>query len=162
MEEIIKILLVILVSSVKFLAGPPIAYYGQLSEFSFFEANIYCIIGGSAGVVFFMFLSTHIIQIFNKIKYFFLKTENIKSQKIFTARSRRTVKFWRSYGLVGIAFITPIILSIPVGTFIAVKLNSNKKKIFLYMFCSIVLWSILMTTFFEAIERISLEELSTR
>lgn len=146
-----------LVSSVKFLAGPPIAYYGQLSEFTFFEANIYCIIGGSSGVLFFMFLSTQIIRVFNNIKSFFVKS---KPRKIFTGRNRRIVKFWRSYGLMGIAIITPVILSIPVGTFIAVKLNSNKKKIFLYMFCSIVLWSVILTSFFEAIERISFEELS--
>lgn len=150
-----------LVSSVKFLAGPPVAYYGQLSEFSYFESNIYCIIGGTAGVLFFMFLSTHTIKILNSVKRFFTKSGNLKPQKIFTTRNRRIVKFWRSYGLMGIAIITPIILSIPVGTFIAVKLNSNKKKIFLYMFCSIVLWSVILTTFFEAIERISFEELSS-
>jgi hypothetical protein len=53
------------------------------------------------------------------------------------------------YGLSGIAIVTPIILSIPIGTLIANNLESNKKKIFLYMFISILSWSILMTSLFE-------------
>ncbi|MGI8893367.1 MAG: small multi-drug export protein [Bacteroidia bacterium] len=150
-----------LVSSVKFLAGPPIAYYGELYQFSFLEANLYCITGGVLGVMFFMFLSTHIVRFFNSIKLFFFKSRSHKPVKIFSKRSRRLVKFWKSYGLMGIALITPIILSIPIGTFIAIRLYPNKKKIFLLMFCSIVLWSIIITSFLEAFRAIPFEEIKS-
>ena len=133
-----------LVSSVKFLAGPPIVYYGQLDNYTFLEANMYCIAGGSLGVLFFMFLSKKIITFFNIIRI-----KHQPSQKKFSNRTRKMVVFWKTYGLLGIAFVTPVILSIPVGTFIATKFVSNKKKIFLYMFCSIVLWSIILTTLME-------------
>ncbi|MEZ5067446.1 MAG: hypothetical protein R2847_02715 [Bacteroidia bacterium] len=42
------------------------------------------------------------------------KKEN--KPKIFTKRNRRIITLWRKYGLFGIAFITPVILSIPIGT----------------------------------------------
>jgi len=72
-----------------------------------------------------------------------------EAKKVFTKRNRRIVKIWLKYGLSGIAIVTPIILSIPIGTLIANNLESNKKKIFLYMFISILSWSILMTSLFE-------------
>ena len=51
MQEIIKIIQVILLSSVKFLTGPTFAYYNKSYEFSFFEVILYSVLGGMLGVV---------------------------------------------------------------------------------------------------------------
>lgn len=70
-------------------------------------------------------------------------------KKIFTKKNRKIVTVWKKYGLIGIAFLTPVILSIPIGTIIANNLVDDKRKIFLYMFVSILFWSLFMTTMFE-------------
>ena len=77
MNELGKIILVILLSSVKFVAGPAFVYYDQRYEFSFFETIFYCVLGGMLGVFFFTYFSRKIISLwqrFNqKIKLAFAK-----------------------------------------------------------------------------------------
>ncbi len=163
-----------LLSSVKFAAGPPFAYYDNIYDFTFFETNLYCVLGGMLGVTVIIFLShtlakawRWIVNIFKKLIKNYLpvdselntEPEPPKRIKIFTRRNRRIVKVWKDYGLIGIAFITPVILSIPIGTFIATRLSQDKRKLFIYMFFSIVFWSVLMTSLFELYQVVSVREL---
>ncbi|MBK9320849.1 MAG: hypothetical protein IPM91_20010 [Bacteroidetes bacterium] len=175
MGELWKIIQVILLSSVKFVAGPPFAYYDKRYDFSNLETVLYSVIGGMLGVIIFTYLSQPfftlehwIVNKFRKhfskpqpfstpvadidgdieIKYEYIAKEEYK-RRIFTKRNRRIVKVWKKYGLTGIAIITPVILSIPIGTIVANSLESNRKKIFLYMFISLMLWSVTMTMAFE-------------
>ena len=175
MQELIKIILVILISSIKFIAGPPFAYYNDKYNFTFFETVFYCVIGGTLGVVVFTFFSRALFGFWNyiklkikkvfkkkqvfsepkvdidsnlKINYEYLSSETSK-KALFTKRNRKLIWLWRKYGLFGIALITPIILSIPIGTIIANSLVNNRKKVIIYMFFSVLFWSITMTTLFE-------------
>jgi hypothetical protein len=184
MGEFWKIIQVILLSSVKFVAGPPFAYYDNRYDFSFFETVLYCVIGGMLGVVVFTFFSQalfaagryikHQIRImFRKkevfsepmadipgvveVKYDYLASN--KPKKIFTRRNRKIVSVWKRYGLFGIALITPVILSIPIGTLVANSLVSDRKKIMIYMFFSILFWSVLMTSLFELYHAVNIEDL---
>jgi hypothetical protein len=83
-----------------------------------------------------------------KIKYTYVDSHQ-QPKKVFTKRNRRIVTIFRKYGLFGIAFLTPVILSIPIGTIIANSLEPKKRKIFLFMFISILFWSTLMVSLFE-------------
>lgn len=185
MNQLGKIILVILLSSVKFVAGPSFAYYDQRYEFSFVETIFYCVLGGMLGVIVFTYFSRTIISIWHrfnhKVKLAFVKSEPFSSpvadvdqvldihyeyiekksepKKIFTRRNRSIVKIWKKYGLYGIAFLTPIILSIPIGTIIANSLVDNRKKILLYMFVSLVFWSAFMLTMFEIFHASTLQDL---
>ena len=47
----------------KFVAGPPFAYYEDRYDFTFFETVLFCVIGGMLGVAVFTFFSIE-IQIF--------------------------------------------------------------------------------------------------
>lgn len=185
MGEFWKIIQVILLSSVKFVAGPPFAYYDQRYEFTVFETVLYCVIGGMLGVLLFTYLSKPfftlehwIVSKFKKltskptlfdpptvdvegdieVKYEYIEQEPGK-RRIFTKRNRRIVKVWKKYGLTGIAIITPIILSIPIGTVIANSLEPSRKKIVLYMFISILFWSLTMTSIFEILHVASVKDL---
>jgi hypothetical protein len=175
MQEIIKIIQVILLSSVKFVTGPTFAYYNKSHDFSFFEVIFYSVIGGMLGVFVFTFFSDKIHQGWLMIKLKFKRTFNSNNnysepvadvdtpvkikytyvdshqqpQKVFTKRNRRIVTIFRKYGLFGITFLTPVILSIPIGTIIANSLEPKKRKIFLFMFISILFWSTLMVSLFE-------------
>lgn len=175
MQEIIKIIQVILLSSVKFVTGPTFAYYNNSYEFTFFEVILYSVTGGMLGVFVFTFFSDKIHQLWMMIKLKFKKTfitsnnyseptadidtplkinyeyinGNKNQKRIFTKRNRRIVSIFRKYGLFGITFLTPVLLSIPIGTIIANSLENNKRKIFLYMFISILFWSTTMVSLFE-------------
>jgi len=185
MNELGKIILVILLSSVKFVAGPSFAYYDQRYEFSFFETVAYCVIGGMLGVIFFTYFSRSIISLWHrfdkKIKVAFTNPDTFSTpfadveqdlkiqydyvekktdtKKVFTKRSRSIVKIWKKYGLYGIAFLTPVILSIPIGTIIANSLVGNRKKIMLYMFVSLLFWSTFMLILFESFHSVNLLDL---
>jgi hypothetical protein len=174
MQEIIKIIQVILLSSVKFLTGPTFAYYNKSYEFTFFEVILYSVIGGMLGVFVFTFFSDKIQlawQLFKskfkktfsnnnysepvadvdkpiKIKYTYINDKQ-EPKKVFTKRNRRLVTIFRKYGLFGIALLTPVLLSIPIGTIVANSFEPKKRKIFLFMFISILFWSTLMVSLFE-------------
>jgi hypothetical protein len=183
--EIGKILAVILISSVKFIAGPAFAYYDQKYGFSVFETVIYSVIGGMLGVVVFTYFSPVIFRFWHWLVHLFTPRKKIdaifgnptvdvdqpvsikysymdlaaRKKKVFTRRNRKIVAVWKKYGLVGLAFITPVILSIPIGTVIANSYVRNRKKIFLFMFVSLVFWSVLMTSLFELYHVVSLKAL---
>jgi hypothetical protein len=184
MVEIWKILQLILLSSVKFVLGPPLAYLDPRYNLSFAETVLYCVTGGMLGVLAFTFFSQGLTliwhwlkhqakRIFRKpaifsepvadipgnieVKYDYLSKG--EKPKLFTRRNRRIVKIWRSYGLFGIAAITPIILSIPIGTLVANSLESNKKRILLYMFFSTLFWSICITSMLEVFQVKNINEI---
>ena len=184
MIEFWKIVQVILLSSVKFLAGPAFAYYNKQYEFTLLESVIYCIIGGMLGVIVFSYLSKPFFKlehwlfrkfrrwkqkprIFSKPEVdldgnFIVNYEYVdkdEKRKVFTKKNRRIVQIWKKYGLMGIAIVTPIFLSIPIGTIIANSLEERKKKILLYMFFSILFWSVAMITVFELLHVASIKDL---
>ena len=69
---------------------------------------------------------------------------------------------WKKYGLFGIALLTPVIISIPIGTIIASRLVPDKKKVFLYMLISISVWSIIMVSSFELYHAYSIKALQQK
>ncbi len=188
MSEFVKILLIILLSSVKFVAGPPFAYFDERYDFTFFETVSYCVIGGMLGVWVFTFFSLEIQliwewakhrlkkmvkeqKIFSKpeltddgieINYTYISDNSKVPQKIFSKRSRKFVRIWRKYGLIGVAFLTPVLFSIPIGTIIANSFENNKQKIFVYMFLSIVFWSVTFIAIFEVLHVVDISELKEK
>lgn len=179
MDALWKFLQVVLLSSVKFVAGPPFAYYDNSYDFGYMETILSCVFGGMLGVFVFTYLSGPILRAehwvvrksresWNRLFYpqqrfsppkadidteveihyeYVERTQ--KKRRVFTKRNRRIVRIWKSFGLAGIALITPVILSIPIGTVIANSLVDNKRRIIAFMFLSILFWSVLMTSIFE-------------
>lgn len=68
-----------------------------------------------------------------------------KSKKVFSPKSRRLVKIWKKYGIIGISFLTPILLSPPGGAILAIAFGGKRKQILLYMFIFSVFWSFVIT-----------------
>jgi len=186
LEEFRQILTLILISSVKFAFGPSFVYLNENYDFTWFETNIYAIIGGMIGVTIFLHLSNWLVQIWDNLRKFYFSKKKKRVQvfsepvadtdekvtiryeyierpvppkKIFSRQSRRMVKIWRRYGLVGLAALTPVIFSIPIGTFFMARLEKNRNKILFYMFISITCWSLLLTTFFQLTHVRTLQEL---
>lgn len=68
-----------------------------------------------------------------------------KKRKRFSPNNRRFVTIWKRYGLIGVAALTPIILTPIGGTLLAVSSGSPKEKIILYMFISASVWAVVFT-----------------
>jgi uncharacterized membrane protein len=146
-QGIWEILSVFLLSTVKFVFGavPMALAFG----FSFFEAVTVTSLGGITGVVFFVFMSDKIIANLKKHKQKKMLNQEDKPfpiKKIFTRKNKIIVAVKRRFGLIGIALLTPLLLSIPLGCFLAVRYFKSKQRILPYMFVAILFWSITISS----------------
>ncbi|MES2622090.1 MAG: hypothetical protein V4615_14665 [Bacteroidota bacterium] len=95
------------------------------------------IIGGIIGVVIFTYLG-------GVMQDYCVKKFPNRFGKKFTTSNRFLVKIKRRFGLGGIAVLTPIALSIPVGVLFALALTHDKKKIMFSMIISLLFWATLL------------------
>ena len=158
--QVFKLLQILVLSGVKFIFAPLISIgYG----FNYFQTVIMTAFGGVLGILFFFYLSRWIIIQFNRLcplvfSYFtgntiekaneILKCGESKKKKMFSRRNRIIISIRRKYGFFGIIFFTPILLSIPIGAFLAQKYYSKRSNVLVYMSLSVVLWSFLISTLF--------------
>lgn len=64
-----------------------------------------------------------------------------RKSPVFSKKNRTIVRLWSKYGEVGIAFITPLILTPIGGTLILVSFGTKKRRIYFHMFWSSIFWS---------------------
>lgn len=128
--EILKYLPVYLGSMLKFVVGPATGYAVGLTVF---ETILFTVLGMMTSVFIFSFLGDVIRK---KILSRFLK-----DKKKFTPRNRRFIFIWKRYGIFGISFLTPLLLTPIGGTLLATTLGSPRGKLLVYMFFSAVFWS---------------------
>ncbi|MEO1433952.1 MAG: hypothetical protein AAFV80_00330, partial [Bacteroidota bacterium] len=117
--------------------GIPLAnVYG----YNYIQVALLTAAGAVLGVLFYLFLSKYVFRIFQYIK----PEKKVKDGKrIFSKKNRMIVKIKRKWGLYGIAFLTPPLLSIPIGTTIAISIYKDKKRVFFFMLFAILFWSFL-------------------
>ena len=136
MEIVLKYLIVFAVSMAKFLFGPII---GQQSGLSFIESCIFTILGATSSAIIIMYGGQKVRILLQKY------TAEKKRKKIFSKRNRFIVKVWRKYGLYGIAFLTPVLLSPLGGPIIASILGAPLRKTVRYIFFSCLFWGPITT-----------------
>jgi hypothetical protein len=151
MREFLKIVTVFLTCAFFFgKAGVPTAI--AFFKFNFFKVMLISWGGGISGVILFTYMSEAILKAIHKFR---VKRHLIHRRRIFTKFNRRVIKIKQRFGLIGIAFITPII-GTPVGCFIAERFYRDKKKVIVYQSISIVFWSLLLyfviLFFFDQVE----------
>lgn len=124
-------------SMVKFIAGPLAAAAAGLG---YLEAVLCTALGMMSTVVLLTYVGSTarvwLIGLFSR--------KNEKPKK-FSKRNRQIVRIWSKYGLKGVAFLTPLLLTPPGGTLIAVYFGEPKAKIVLYMLISAIIWSFIIT-----------------
>src|SRR5436853_5743071 len=97
-EELLKALPVLFASMIKFILGP---VGGHVAKLHFITTVIVTILGMMIMVISFTYFGDWIkskIPFFNKLKRF-------------TTRNRRFERIWRQFGLIGVAFLTPLLLT---------------------------------------------------
>jgi hypothetical protein len=137
-----KELTIILFCTWKFAAMFPVAILAM--KMSFFETIIYTNIGGALGAVIFTFFSGILIKTWNRYLPEIFKCQK-KPKKVFTKRKRFLVKVKVKYGLTGIVILTPLLLSIPVGSFLIAKYYGRKKINIAWLISGQVVWSFIYT-----------------
>lgn len=132
MSEIIKILLMVLLSSVKYvLAVVPLL---TNSTRAWYLDMLIVIAGGSIGVFVFTYLGVVISKYLERFHFFRIKYKSL----------RKFIHIKNSYGLIGIAFLSPVLISIPVGCIISASFEHDKKKVIRLQLLSVLFWSLLL------------------
>lgn len=130
-ESLITFFGIYFLSLFKFIAGPIL---GFAAGYSALEIIFVTVLGMMSSVTVFTFLGEKI-----KVVY---QAKFGKSKKVFSKKNRRIVSLWSKYGELGIAFLTPILLTPIGGTLILVSFGTKKRKIFTYMLLSGILWAV--------------------
>jgi len=136
MSTLLKILIVISLSGLKFMIAIPLSAIQY--DFNFLQTLLFSLSGGIIGVFLFSMLS-------DKINILFPKKKKINRKRKRGVKEVITIKAARKYGVYGIAAITPILLSIPIGTILALRLFPEKRKTLPVLMSSVVIWAIILS-----------------
>ncbi|MCX7861858.1 MAG: hypothetical protein N2449_02555 [Bacteroidales bacterium] len=155
---IAKIITLLLLSSVKFIFAFPLAYK---YDFNFITTLLITSIGGIAGIIFFSFFWEHVINIYlwfvhsylyrfpkirtslQNFKRFFIPQKKQNSTPF--KRKRRYVWIKQNGGLLGISLLTPFILSIPIGTFLAVRFFGRNFRTLTFLCLTLLFWAFILS-----------------
>lgn len=134
--EVIKLFTVALWSSFKYMVG----FFMALGfGFNYIESILTTTTGAFIGVLVYLYLWDALVLLKNKI----WPPKPKKGIKI-NNKLRWLVNFINKYEIYGIVILTPIFLSVPVGTILASMIEKNKWRIKVYMFISFVAWGSLV------------------
>ncbi len=136
MSHFLKILSVFVTCSFAFKIGFPTTF--MVLDRDFVQVIAVSSGGGIAGNIVFTYLSAALLK---AIHNFRLKRGLIHRRKVFTKFNRRVIRVKQRFGLAGIAFITPILLSTPIGAFLAERFFKDKRKIILYLSAATIFWA---------------------
>ncbi|MBT3612182.1 MAG: hypothetical protein HN522_04505 [Flavobacteriales bacterium] len=138
MSIALEILVVIFLSGIKFMFAIPLSIIKY--DFTFIQTLIFSVAGGMLSIFVFSFLSDKI--------YKFIASRRRNKVKKRNMKNILAIKTARKYGLFGIAFLTPIFFSIPIGTYLALYFFPDKKKTIPILITSVVCWSLVISVAF--------------
>jgi membrane protein DedA with SNARE-associated domain len=133
LQEILKAVPVYFSCMLKFIFGPAGGYAVGLHPIT----TILTTVAGMMTVVFLLTFFGNWIRrrVFRKLRF----------RQSSAAKAEWFQKVWKRYGLLGVALLTPIILTPIGGTLLAVSSGSPRDKIIFYMFVSASFWSVIIS-----------------
>lgn len=149
---------VFIIAATKFLFAPSTALIYH--QFTYWETIAICLIGGAFGTTFFYFAGELIFAFFAKLR---AKRDVKKIQKgievirkKFTKGNRRIIRIKQRFGIWGIGFLTPCIISIPIGSVLAARFYHHRYswKTLLVIYFWIIFWAFLLTSFNDVVIKI--------
>ncbi len=130
-----KLLSLFLFCAFFFKAGMPAA--AIFFQFNFIKTFIFSVGSAFLSNILFTYFSYYLI---NKWKSLKKKWNFSHKRAIFTKKNRRIIRVKKSFGLIGIAILSPILISIPVGAFLGERFYKNKQKVILYLTAAEIFW----------------------
>ncbi|MEN3040564.1 MAG: hypothetical protein ABDH66_03365 [Bacteroidia bacterium] len=128
-ELFLKYFSIFLMSGFKFMVGVAMSIAMHLT---FWEQFLITTLGGIAGVVFFTYLG-------DRLRQWIARRRQRPSSN---APSPKWVYLWQKYGLWGIAFLTPPLLSPPIGTAIALVFGTPRRVVVQRFALAMIVWGI--------------------
>lgn len=134
-EELIKFFSIFLLTMLKFIAGP---VGGYAAGFSLLTTIAITILGMMSSVTLFTYLGTFLRE--RVLGKFF------KKRNKFTKRNRKFVGIWKKYGVIGVAALTPMLLTPIGGTLLLTSFRTPKSLIMMYMSISAIIWAVVISS----------------
>ena len=140
---------VYLISMVKFIGGP---LAGVSLGLSYLETVFFTAAGMMTSVVIFSFIGRAASRWYSQYR-------RDRQKPVFGSKSRRIVRIWRKFGIIGVAFFTPLVLTPVFGTIVAAVFGVPRRQIFIHMLWSAVFWSLVLTFMVYRFQAVALEYL---
>lgn len=134
MSNILLFLSIFFLSSVKYLVGSGLA----VASLPAWEGFLISFAGGAFGIFTFVYGGSA-IKVWMKRKF-----PPKKEVKRFSRKNRFLVNLRNKGGLVAIALLSPLIISIPVGCFLSIGIESNRLKVLIFQLVALLIWSIVI------------------
>jgi len=134
---ITEFIFIFVVAGTKFFVAAGYSVSG-FCDYNYFEIVATLVTGGTTGIVFFYYATGWLNALIDKL------LPKKKKKKVFTKGNRRFIKIKNKYGLIGISALTPILLSIPLGCFLASRFYKGKKTTIPIMLAGIVFWAFVL------------------
>lgn len=141
MGLVLKYFSVYVLSGIKFIFGPALGIIAY--DLPLVAVIILTALGMMTTIYLFTFFGDRIHSFFNRFR---------KKKRIFTKRNRRFVKIWRKFGLKGVCFLTPLILTPPGGGLLVNILGTKKSQILKWMWISALFWSTIICLLVSYVE----------
>jgi|SRR6185312_13711019 len=136
---------IFILSALKFgFGGVPAAVF---AKFPFFKAITITTAGGVTGAIVFANISEWVLASLHKFRVKYFPRRAHKPNRILDSKFAHKVK--DRWGLAGLAFFTPFIISIPIGTILAIHFYRDKQKVISYMLVSIAIWDVVLYFFYN-------------
>ncbi len=143
-EYLLKLASIYLLSTFKFVGGPLL---GRGMGLSFWPTLSLTVAGMMTSVV----LISGVGRRWVRYKQ---QQRRARQVPVFSPRARRIVRVFQRFGMAGIAFLTPILLTPVGGTVIATLLGVPRGRILLHMLWSALLWGSVLTLASEQLARL--------
>ncbi|WP_420146968.1 hypothetical protein [Spirosoma sp.] len=125
---------VVIASTIKFIGGP---LSGVPLGLTWLETALCTVVGMMLSVVVVTYVGSGIQALLHRYR--------TNPPKRFTKRTRLAIRIWKRAGLLGIAFLTPLILTPIGGTALAVSFGVKRGQLFFYMLLSGTFWALIQT-----------------
>lgn len=146
MKTILEVTLILFTSMVKFAFSPLLS----LSlGYDLIETIIITSIGGCIGVTIFFLGSGWILGRMEDRRIHAVMLGRRRGRRSFTRTNKLIVKVKRNQGLHGLAALTPVLISIPIGTILAARYFRNDKRTLPVLFSSVLVWDIILSSFWN-------------
>jgi len=132
-----------LLASVKYLYTPPAIF---AAGYDFWGTLIIMLAGGVFGILAWFFAGGLLVRLFSAII-----PKRKKPKKTFSRKNKMIVRVKSRWGLIGLVIITPCIISIPVGTLLAVRFFRHDRRTLPYLLISTVAWAIVLTIAYDSV-----------
>ena len=132
--HVAKYLSVVVASTIKFIGGP---LSGVALGLGWLETAICTVLGMMTSVIVVTYAGALIQTLIQRYR--------TTPPKRFTKRTRMAIRIWQRSGLVGIALLTPVILTPIGGTLLALSFGVKRGLLLLYMLISAVFWAVVQT-----------------